>query len=110
MQTREAVSGPAADQALVASFRFIFCFAVLCDILTRTNQVNKMPQSSSKLIDFTQSAKSFLSKHRHSGFAEAASAAKDLCSATPSTKNQSLSREGSETQMASSGPRDRESE
>lgn len=91
LEAREAVSDPVAKveaQALaeeVASFRFLICSVVWCELLTITNQVNKLLQSSSMQLDIAvrliDSAKSNLSNYRQSGFDEAVSTAKELCEA-----------------------------
>ena len=91
IEARETVNDPVAKieaQALaeeVASFRFLICSVVWCEILTSTNQVNKLLQSSSMQLDIAvrliDNAKTSLSRYRHSGFAEAVSTAKDLCEA-----------------------------
>ena len=69
----------------VASFRFLICSVVWCEILTATNQVNKLLQTSSMQLDIAvrliDNAKTSLSRNRHSGFAEAVSTAKDHCEA-----------------------------
>ncbi|XP_039866244.1 zinc finger MYM-type protein 1-like [Simochromis diagramma] len=91
LEAREAVSDAVAKveaQVLaeeVASFRFLICSIVWCELLTITNQVNKLLQSSSMQLDVAvrliDTAKSNLSKYRQSGFDEAVSAAKELCEA-----------------------------
>ncbi|KAG1925876.1 zinc finger MYM-type protein [Pimephales promelas] len=91
LEAREAVNDPVAKveaQALaeeVASFRFVICSVVWCELLTITNQVNKLLQSSSMQLDVAvrliDSTKINLSKYRQSGFDEAVSTAKELCEA-----------------------------
>lgn len=91
LEAREAVNDPVAKveaQALaeeVASFRFVICSVVWCELLTITNQVNKLLQSSSMQLDIAvrliDSTKINLSKYRQSGFDEAVSTAKELCEA-----------------------------
>ena len=57
IEARETVIDPVAKieaQALaeeVASFRFLMCSVVWCEILTATNQVNKLLQTSSMQLD-----------------------------------------------------------
>ncbi|XDV34378.1 hypothetical protein PO909_004542 [Leuciscus waleckii] len=91
IEARQTVNDSVAKieaQALaeeVASFRFLICSVVWCEILTTTNQVNKLLQTSSMQLDIAvrliDNAKTSLSRYRHSGFAEAVSTAKELCEA-----------------------------
>lgn len=87
IETRQTVNDSVAKieaQALaeeVASFRFLICSVVWCEILTTTNQVNKLLQTSSMQLDIAvrliDNAKTSLSRYRHSGV----SSAKELCEA-----------------------------
>lgn len=89
LEARETANDPTAKveaQALaeeVASFRFLICSVVWCKLLTVTNQVNKLLQSTSMQLDIAvrliDSAKINISKCRQSGFDEAVSTAKEFC-------------------------------
>lgn len=74
------------------------CSVVWCEILTTTNQANKLLQTSSMQLDIAVSlidnAKTSLSSYRQSGFAEEVSTAKDLSK----TMNKRARAQGEKTQ------------
>uniref|UniRef100_A0A667XPW6 TTF-type domain-containing protein n=1 Tax=Myripristis murdjan TaxID=586833 RepID=A0A667XPW6_9TELE len=89
LEARQTVTEPVARseaQSLaeeVGSFRFIICTIVWAEVLSVTNQVNKLLQSSSVQLDIAASlietAKASLTKYRQSGFSEAIATATELC-------------------------------
>ena len=81
LEARQAVTEPVARSEAeslaeeVDSFRFLICTIVWADVLSVTNQVNKLLQSSSMQLDIAarliETAKASLAKYRQSGFSEA---------------------------------------
>lgn len=89
LEARQTINDPVAKveaQALaeeVGSFRFLICCVVCCEILTMTNTVNKLLQSTSMQLDIAvnliSNAKASLTSYRETGFSEAQTTAKSIC-------------------------------
>ena len=67
----------------VGSYRFLICCVVWCEILSRTNTVNKLLQSASMQLDIAvqliSNAKASLTLYRDTGFSDAQTTARSIC-------------------------------
>lgn len=89
LEARQTVNDPVAKveaQSLaeeVGSYRFLICCVVWCEILSRTNTVNKLLQSASMQLDIAvqliSTAKASLTLYRDTGFSDAQTTAQSIC-------------------------------
>ena len=67
----------------VGSYRFLICCVVWCEILSRTNTVNKLLQSASMQLDIAvqliSNAKGSLTLYKDTGFSDAQTTARSIC-------------------------------
>ncbi|KAL7379366.1 hypothetical protein ABVT39_026656 [Epinephelus coioides] len=89
LEARQKINDPVAKVEArslaeeVGSYRFLICCVVWCEILTRTNTVNKLLQSASMQLDIAvqliSNAKASLTLYRHTGFSDAQTTARSIC-------------------------------
>ena len=89
MEARQMINNPVAkveSQAFaeeVGSYSFLICCVVWCEILTMTNKVKKLVQSSSMQLDIAvnliSNAKASLTTYQETGCSEAQTTVKSIC-------------------------------
>ena len=89
LEARQKINDPVAKveaQSLaeeVGSYRFLICCVVWCEILSRTNTVNKLLQSASMqlviAVQLISNAKGSLTLYRDTGFSDAQTTARSIC-------------------------------